>query len=174
MEMTQDHVLLDLDEQGHLPAEAIVACADGQLDLLSPLVLQHLDTCAGCSERVSAAAELSFSFDLALSPELERVEIAETLVASERRLPMTAVVAALLIAGLGILPTLLSAGNLDPRPLGQALSVTLRSLPQLLNAARSESSLLGTLAPFILTLLLMGLGTAIALRQTIATRNQNA
>lgn len=173
METTEDHILLGLDDEGHLSGAAVVACADGQLELLSPLVLQHLDVCSVCSEQVSAAAELSFSFDLALTPELERVEVAEAVVETKRSLPKMAMVAALLVATLGMLPTALSAGNFDPRPLWQALSVTLRSLPQLLNSAQSDS-LVRTLAPFILTLLLMGIGTVIALRQTVAMRNQDA
>ncbi|MCA9641933.1 MAG: hypothetical protein H6718_02705 [Polyangiaceae bacterium] len=170
--MIEDSLPFDLDETGHLSEEAIVACADGQLDLVTPLVLQHLDGCAACGDHVSNAAELSFRFDLALAPEAE--ELATALAPASRGVPRAALAAALLLAVVGILPSALgSAWSVNLRPLWQATQVTLRSLPQLMNSVRAENPL-GSLAPFLLAVLLMAIGTAIALRQTIATRNQNA
>ncbi|MEZ4372446.1 MAG: hypothetical protein R3B07_16585 [Polyangiaceae bacterium] len=175
--MNETRTPFDLDDTGHLSEEAIVACADGQLDLVTPLALQHLDGCVACGEQVGAAAELSLHFDLALAPELEALAPAaatQAAIPARRAVPKAAIAAALLLAALGVLPSVLgSSGSVDLRPLWQAALVTLRSLPQLMNSMRAESPL-GTAAPFLLALLLMAIGTGIALRQTIATRNQNA
>lgn len=173
MRTNQEQTVLELDESGHLSDEAIVACADGQLESLSPLVLRHLDGCDACSQEVSAAAELSLRFDLALAPEVEQALLPAA--AAKRGVPKAALAAGLMIALVGLLPSVVnSAAGFDARPLLRALAVTLRSLPQLVSSFRGSGSLLGTAAPFVLSVILLGVGTAIALRQTLATRNQNA
>ncbi len=172
MGKTEHQIPFELDESGHLCDEAVVACADGQLEIVSAVALKHLDTCDACNEEVATAAELSLNFDLSLAPELDRIDTVMAPV--RRRVPKAALAGALALAVLGVLPSVMSAGSFDPRPLLQALSVTLRSLPQLLGSIRAEDSALGAIAPLLLALLLMGVGTAIALRQTFATRNQNA
>jgi hypothetical protein len=66
---TMNHPLPDellFEPDGHLTETALTVIADGELDLVSPTALGHLDGCDACSHRLGEAALLSVAASEAL------------------------------------------------------------------------------------------------------------
>jgi hypothetical protein len=140
--MTSDPKLdpaLVWDEAGHLAELAVNALADGELAILPSAALTHAEHCASCAERVGAVALLALQVDETLAAAglltsvVQRVEAqaAREPAVVRRPLPVPALVFALLLALLGLLPGL---GDLVSR-LARLPSMLVRTLPILAQAA---------------------------------------
>lgn len=94
-------------DDGHLTDIAVTSLADGQLDLLPESARAHGTDCADCADRIGAAALVSLEAGDALrEADLARAPAAAALVSARRPLPVAAMAAALLLAFVGILPSL--------------------------------------------------------------------
>lgn len=124
---------------GHASDVSLTAIADGQLAILPPLVLAHVHACATCATHLGNAALLSLHTgrEMAIAAHAPRDVLGEAhAVAAERApVPRLPVVLGLLVAVLGLLPTLLDA----PSELGGARTFATRTVPMFANG-------LGTLA----------------------------
>lgn len=109
---------LTRDEAGHLSEIALAALADGELGLVDPEALLHLDSCDHCSIQLAEAAlrsaevgELlrSRAAGEALSPQGAGLESAEA--RRPRRLPVRWLALGLAVAAVGVLPRLIEAGT---------------------------------------------------------------
>jgi hypothetical protein len=107
--MTSEELLPDalvFDPDGHVSEIALTALADGEVAIVPAAARGHVDRCETCARRLGAFAILSVEIDDALAsakveaPERPRVAY---------RFPVGAVAAAVALALIGLLPTLLSA-----------------------------------------------------------------
>ncbi len=106
--MSQRHTLDDellWQDDGHLTDIAVTSLADGQLELLPESAKAHATNCSGCAERVGQAALLSLDTSEALVPELAKQLEPEAL-PLRRPLPTMAITVALVLALLGVVPSL--------------------------------------------------------------------
>jgi hypothetical protein len=151
------------DQDGHLAEAALGALVDGELDLVPEQAVAHAAGCRSCEQRLGRAALLA-------------VEIAETIanrrfgVATARRpLPVAALVVALGVALVGLLPALWGATArlaLIPMLVGRAAPVLARGLTRVLGEA-SGSGAFVVVAWGAAALLVMG-GVVIARRAPVA------
>lgn len=116
------------DDDGHANDVAITALADGQTALLPQDVTAHVHACAHCTEQLGAAALLSLSIGEALTalpasaPESTQAPSVARRLAT---LPLRAVAAAIGLAALGALPTLVRF----PAEISQLSAGFTRSVP---------------------------------------------
>ncbi|MDB4938235.1 MAG: hypothetical protein JWP87_5207 [Labilithrix sp.] len=119
---------------GHASDVVLTAMADGQVDIVPPIVLAHVDKCRSCTTHLGNAALLS----LHTGREIAMVA-READAAARAPMPRLAIFLGLAFAVLGLLPTLLDA----PSELGGARSFATHDVPMFVNG-------LGTLARKIL------------------------
>ena len=99
---------------GHASDVVLTAMADGQLDIVPPVVIAHVEGCRACTTHLGNAALLSLHAgrEMALLPRREATasstrEVDE--VAARQPLPRLAIFLGLAFAVLGLVPTLLDA-----------------------------------------------------------------
>lgn len=147
---------------GHLTDVAVTSLADGQVELLPERARAHATDCATCAERIGQAALLSLDAGLAL----EDAAPAPSAAAATRRrpLPTAAIAGALVLALLGVLPSLPILRAL----LVQAPGLILGAIPAVAHSAgvvlESASSAPALLAVLwcAATVMLMTAGLAVA------------
>lgn len=136
-------------EGGHASDVALTTIADGELALLPPKVLAHVNGCTTCTQHLGHAALLS----LHVAREMAAVPAHERALATARRpLPRLAIATGLAVALLALVPTLADGPSLrgvwtDAATLGRVLRAVA-------HAASAPGSALG---------LLLTYGTAAAL-----------
>jgi hypothetical protein len=114
---------------GHASDVVLTAMADGQAEIVPPLVLAHVEKCTACTTHLGNAALLSLHAgrELALLPRsAEAPLIAET--TARQPLPRLAIFLGLAFAALGLVPTLLDS----PSELGGAKTFATK-LPMFVN-----------------------------------------
>jgi hypothetical protein len=113
---------------GHASDVALTAMADGQVDIVPPVVLAHVEGCRTCTTHLGNAALLSLHAgrEMALLPRGAEVETAAT--AARQPLPRLAILLGLAFAVLGLVPTLLDA----PSEIGGARTFATK-LPMFVN-----------------------------------------
>lgn len=89
---------------GHASDVVLTALADGQIDIVPPIVLAHVDGCRTCTTHLGNAALLS------LHTGREIALVAREGV-SHAPLPRLAIALGLVVAALGLLPSLLDNGS---------------------------------------------------------------
>jgi hypothetical protein len=128
-------------QEGHASELALTALADGEGAIVARAVQSHVDACAFCTHRLGETALLSMGASRAiteLGPLLRMTPVPERAAASEsgrKRLPWPMLVAALAIAVLGAVPTLIRL----PTRAGELCFALLHTLPTL---SRSSAQLL--------------------------------
>lgn len=119
-------------DDGHLTDVAVTALADGQVELLPESARSHAMVCGGCAERIGAAALMSLDAGQALEEaagELGLVPAAP--IKARQPLPIAAIAAALVLALLGVVPSLPILRSL----LVQTPGLLLQSIPAVVHSA---------------------------------------
>lgn len=111
---------------GHASDVVLTAMADGQADIVPPVVLAHVEGCRTCTTHLGNAALLSLHAgrEMALLPRGAEVATA----AARQPLPRLAIFLGLAFAVLGLVPTLLDA----PSEIGGARTFATK-LPMFVN-----------------------------------------
>lgn len=127
----------DLWKDDHLTDAALAALADGQVGIVAEDACTHAETCAACATRLAELAELGGAVHVALAP-----VVAER-TAKTQRFPISLVLAALVVAGLGAAPSII------PRSVAvlSFASALPETIPQLANVATAIGRALSA-APF--------------------------
>jgi hypothetical protein len=96
---------------GHASDVVLTAMADGQLAIVPPIVIAHVDGCRACTTHLGNAALLSLHAgrEMALLPRSATHARANAEVAARQPLPRLAIFLGLAFAALGLVPTLLDA-----------------------------------------------------------------
>jgi hypothetical protein len=96
---------------GHASDVVLTAMADGQVGIVPPLVLAHVEKCTACTTHLGNAALLSLHTgrEMALLPPSRSAELVAAETAARQPLPRLAIVLGLAFAALGLVPTLLDA-----------------------------------------------------------------
>jgi len=112
---------------GHASDVVLTAMADGQVDIVPPGVLAHVDGCRSCTTHLGNAALLSLHAgrEMALLPRSAEARADAT---ARQPLPRLAIFLGLAFAALGLVPTLLDA----PSELGGAKTFATK-LPMFVN-----------------------------------------
>jgi len=116
-------------DDGHASELVLSALGDGQDALVPTRVIEHVDGCARCTERLSEVAVLAFSLDerlleLGAEVELEAEHGAKQPVARpapampSRPFPLRPFALSLLVATVGLMPRLLGEGGVAARLFG--------------------------------------------------------
>jgi hypothetical protein len=118
---------------GHASDVVLTAMADGQIDIVPPVVRAHVDGCRACTTHLGNAVLLSLHAgrEMALLPapaSARSAEIATAEAAARQPLPRLAIFLGLVFAVLGLVPTLLDA----PSELGGAKTFATK-LPMFVN-----------------------------------------
>jgi hypothetical protein len=113
---------------GHASDIVLTAMADGQLEIVPPSVVAHVEGCRACTTHLGNAALLSLHAGREMSLLPRGAEIAEATPA-RAPLPRLAIFLGLVFAALGLVPTLLDA----PPGLGGAKTFASHDLPLLVN-----------------------------------------
>jgi hypothetical protein len=144
------------DGSGHLSDLALVALADGQDAIVDADARAHADSCEACAGKLA---------DLAL----QSVAVGEAMMSARtRRLPARAVLFAIALAVVGIVPSLLEGNWVsDIATAPHRLMAFADALAQLVRAFGHAP--VGTAATFGASLLLVALGVLVA-RQKRAVR----
>ena len=153
-----DSKLPQWDGSGHLTDLALVALADGQDALVDADARAHVDGCEACAGRLA---------DLAL----ESIAAGEVMMAARapRKLPIPAVAVAIVLAVLGVIPSLLEPGWVsDIASAPHKLMAFFDAAAQIVRAFGRAPE--GTYATFTASLLLVLLGVMVA-RQRRASRS---
>lgn len=113
---------------GHASDVVLTAMADGQVGIVPPLVLAHVETCTACTTHLGNAALLSLHAgrEMALLP--RHAETTQAATATRQPLPRLAIFLGLAFAALGLVPSLLDA----PSEIGGATSFATK-LPMFAN-----------------------------------------
>ncbi len=100
---------------GHASDIVLTAMADGQVDIVPPIVLAHVDKCRSCTTHLGNAALLSLHAgrEMALLPRSAETA-AETATAARQPLPRLAIFLGLTFAALGLVPRVLDASSSEP------------------------------------------------------------
>jgi hypothetical protein len=109
---------------GHASDVVLTAMADGQVDIVPPVVLAHVDGCRACTTHLGNAALLS----LHTGREIAMVA-READAAARAPMPRLAIFLGLAFAVLGLVPTLLDA----PAELGGAKTFAMHDVPMFVN-----------------------------------------
>ncbi len=171
-----------LDEAGHLSEVGVTVLGDGQSMLVPADVLQHVDGCADCCQRMGEAAMFSIALGDAIregsvalasvravekAPTVEVARAKRDSLANVRRLPIPMMVAALVAACVGLAPTLYSA----PGWVSETVSLFHRLIPilakssyLLLKRGGASAGPLMFVLPFVSAMVLMGVGLVVAKR----------
>jgi cytoskeletal protein CcmA (bactofilin family) len=100
---------LVFDPTGHLAETAVTALVDGELAILPEQAIVHADKCSACADRIGRAALLAVEIAGVLEERASRAAVpavARVAVRERRPLPVATVAAALVIAVIGVLPSL--------------------------------------------------------------------
>lgn len=109
---------------GHASDIVLTAMADGQVDIVPPVVLAHVDKCRSCTTHLGNAALLS----LHAGREIAFIaRVADD--AARAPLPRLAIFLGLVFAALGLVPTLIDA----PAELGSAKAFATHDVPMFVN-----------------------------------------
>jgi len=154
---------------GHVTDVVLTSLADGEQAIVPEVALDHVEGCDSCSRRLGDTALLSLRVDEFL------VEQAAQARAQRPVFPWTAVVVAMAVAGLGIIPTLmqlpewlgaLTTSFVQGLPLYVRTGALLaRTLPQELHATLLVSSFVSAIV-----LALTGYGIARAMTRARAVQ----
>jgi hypothetical protein len=109
---------------GHASDVVLTAMADGQVDIVPPVVLAHVDGCRACTTHLGNAALLS----LHTGREIAMVA-READAAARAPMPRLAIFLGLAFAVLGLVPTMLDA----PAELGGAKTFAMHDVPMFVN-----------------------------------------
>jgi hypothetical protein len=146
---------------GHLNDAALTALTDGQDEILPQTALDHGSACDACAERMGELALLSVQVHQALAASPELVLQPQPVRAS---FPVGAMLAALVIAVIGAVPTLLSVpawlAEL-PAAIVRNAPITLRATSALVRAVSAEASFV-TAAWLTAATVLVALGLLVA------------
>ena len=105
---------------GHASDVVLTAMADGQLEIVPPVVIAHVDHCSSCTTHLGNAALLS----LHAGREIALVARAADL-AARAPLPRLAIILGLVVAALGLVPSLLDGRS----ELGSAKTFAFHDIP---------------------------------------------
>jgi hypothetical protein len=180
---TMKHPLPDallFEPDGHLTDTALTCVADGELDLVPPTALAHLDGCDLCSHRLGEAALLSVaagdalvtvSSQAARAPVIagpaaivSRPESAGRAAKARRPLPVWAIAAALLVSVVTAGPALVDAVRGVPETVAGAVT----TMPFLFKVASAfvrvplESGSLALVVRCVSALMLAAIGLQVA------------
>jgi len=168
-------------EENHLSEIVRTAIADGQMSIVPEVALSHLQSCEPCTCAIGDAAMLSarvgthwneIANEIAneLAPEIATATSKEAAVVAagavqEIRLPWLAIAAALLVAGLAALPSVVGAQTW----FDQSYRVFARSIPHLIHGAVKALQGGGAGASLAVSyasaLLLLVVGVTVGMRQ---------
>lgn len=130
---------------GHLTELGLTALSDGELELLPPSAVDHVNGCDRCSARLGELGLFALSLDDALGEARVTLE-APVPAAAAQPLPAGAIVLGLVIAALGAVPRLLELPEWLlslPASVTRTIPVALRVSASLLeHASTSRPSLL--------------------------------
>jgi hypothetical protein len=113
---------------GHASDIVLTAMADGQAEIVPPLVLSHVNGCPACTTHLGNAALLSLHTGRELAS-VARAEAAET----RAPFPRLAIALGLVFAVLGLVPSLIDA----PAHLGSAKTFAMHDVPLLVAGLRT-------------------------------------
>jgi hypothetical protein len=162
------------EPSGHLSEIGLTALADGEDALLSVPMHAHLDTCEACAARLGEVAMRSAgvaealsllgarppAVAAALSPAVAPAQAAaprQRTARERRKVPVAAIAAALAVAVLGTLPSMLSLRS----EVAQTVSVMHKVLPSLVRLLPQAIERMWSGAPGPLALLTWGLALAL-------------
>lgn len=163
------------DPSGHLSEVALSVAADGEYTLFDGTMSAHLGSCEACAAQLGHVALRSarVAEAFAIAPAAAAIERPATapvqrpaLATTRRKVPFLAIAAALVVALLGALPSLLSV----PERLSHTLGVARKVAPSFLRLAPEAAHRMwdgGSSAPrllvtWALALALLAMGVAIA------------
>jgi hypothetical protein len=139
---------------GHVTDVVVTAMADGEEAIVPEVALGHVEGCDVCSRRLGEAALLS------LHIEQRVVALAACQAAQRPRFPWPAVLAALAVAGVGMVPALLEV----PEGFASLVQAFVQGLPLTM---RSVALMVRTIPDHLQgTLLAMVFGSAVVLALT--------
>jgi hypothetical protein len=120
------------EPSGHLSEVALSVAADGEYTLFDPAMHEHLASCEACAAQLGSVALRSADVAEALAavPGLA-AERRPAMAPSRRRVPVLAIAAALVVAAVGALPSVLSV----PERAAQAWSVFRKVAPSIVRLA---------------------------------------
>lgn len=150
-------------EGGHASDVALTALADGEHAIVPAAVRAHVERCTTCTTHLGHAALLSLHVDWQLAARAED-ERARDRTNAPRPLPRFAIALGLLVAALGLVPSVLDAGA-APAARTMVLHdapVFLRGLGTLARQIDGSASLISTLFIYGAAVLLFGMGIAVA------------
>ena len=119
---------------GHASDVVLTALADGQQAIVPPAVLAHVERCTTCTTHLGHAALLSLHAGAELEASAEH-----ELVAARRPLPRLAIALGLVVAALGLLPSIVDAED----GVSAARSVVTRDVPLYLKGIATLARRLG-------------------------------
>lgn len=150
-------------ERGHASDVALTALADGEHGIIPAAVRAHVERCTTCTTHLGHAALLSLHVDRQLAARVED-ERALARANASRPLPRLAIALGLLVAVLGLVPSLLDGGA---RSAARTMvlhdaPIFLRGLSALARQLDRPASLAGTFFVYGAAVLLFGVGIAVA------------
>lgn len=163
-----DHELLPDElcwaEGRHASDVALTALADAQLDIVPEAVRAHVAACSSCTTHLGHAALLSLHADR----QLAAVKAAE----ARRPLPRTAIVVALVVAMLGLVPSILdaSADSEGARSLVRTAPLALHALYTLTEKLFAPGSPFGLVLTYGTAALLVMMTLAVVSRLRAETK----
>jgi hypothetical protein len=162
---------LDLvwDEDGHADEVALAAIADGELDLLPDNAIAHVGACDVCTSRLGEQAWLSVETG-ALLGEAGRVRQSEPAL---RKLPTLPLAAALLVALLGAVPSLLELVRglaAAPELVVRGPLLLARGLGALVRALAAVDAGIWAIVWTLASLVLLAIGLLVARRASSALK----
>src|SRR5688572_16929474 len=142
---------------GHASDVVLTALADGQASIVPPAVLSHVDRCTACTTHLGNAALLSLHVarDLAALAEVRRAE-------AKRPIPRLAIALGLVVAFLGLLPSIFDSRGFDVRTfVTHDVPLVMRGLQTLGQRLAPPGSSMSLVLTYGLALFLIALGFAL-------------
>lgn len=116
---------------GHASDVVLTAVADGQIDIVPPIVLAHVDGCRACTTHLGNAALLSLHTgrEIAVVARVAHAAAVSNAAATRAPLPRLAIALGLVVAVLGLVPSWLDGRS----AIGSAKRFALHDAPLLAN-----------------------------------------
>ncbi|HVH43396.1 MAG TPA: hypothetical protein VM925_13675 [Labilithrix sp.] len=143
---------------GHASDVVLTALADGQLAIVLPAVRVHVEGCTICTTHLGHAALLSIHVGAELAA---RIEHERSL--ARRPFPWLAVAVGLVVAAVGLLPTILDTGLSSGKTfLARDVPILWRGMNTLRRHVDAPGSTTGLLVTYAAAALLLAMGLAVA------------